>query len=65
MEAFLALKLLTFNDLPVSFWFVQYQFLFDEAFHEGCSNEEVYKRTAQPLIKTIFNRYSISLFLVT
>ena len=35
----------------------QYQFVFDEAFGEGCSNKEIYERTAKPLIKTVFNRY--------
>ena len=38
------------------FWSPQYQFVFDEAFHEHCTNEDVFARTAKPLIKTVFKR---------
>nr|XP_054756282.1 uncharacterized protein LOC129262224 isoform X1 [Lytechinus pictus] len=31
-----------------------HKYIFDEVFHEKCSNEEVYERTAMPLIQKIF-----------
>jgi len=40
----------------------KYQFVFDEAFDEGCSNKEIYERTAQPLIKTVFSRGKATCF---
>ena len=51
-------QLYLFNQLIFSiFWSPQYQFVFDEAFHEHCTNEDVFARTAKPLIKTVFKRY--------
>jgi len=40
----------------------KYQFVFDEAFDEGCHNRDVYERTARPLIKTVFNRGKATCF---
>ncbi|KAL9986382.1 hypothetical protein ACROYT_G000521 [Oculina patagonica] len=40
----------------------KYQFVFDEAFDESCSNKDIYERTAQPLIKTVFNRGKATCF---
>ncbi|PFX31815.1 kinesin-like protein KIF24 isoform X2 [Stylophora pistillata] len=40
----------------------KYQFVFDEAFDEGCSNKDIYERTAKPLIKTVFNRGKATCF---
>ncbi|GFO33259.1 kinesin-like protein [Plakobranchus ocellatus] len=34
---------------------LQHEFIFDEVFHESCSNEDVYTRAARPLISCIFN----------
>ncbi|GFR69175.1 kinesin-like protein [Elysia marginata] len=34
---------------------LQHEFIFDEIFHESCSNEDVYTRAARPLISCIFN----------
>ena len=36
--------------------YFQYQFEFDETFDESCTNKDIYERTAQPLIKTVFNK---------
>ncbi|KAI3649841.1 hypothetical protein MP228_005473 [Amoeboaphelidium protococcarum] len=33
----------------------KHQFIFDEVFDSNCSNEDIYQRTAQPLIETVFN----------
>lgn len=32
----------------------QHEFIFDEVFDEGCSNEDVYIRAARPLINCVF-----------
>ncbi|XP_074625163.1 kinesin-like protein KIF24 [Acropora palmata] len=40
----------------------KYQFVFDEAFHEHCTNEDVFVRTAKPLIKTVFKRGKATCF---
>ncbi|KAJ8262937.1 hypothetical protein COCON_G00153940 [Conger conger] len=36
-------------------YLLQHEFYFDEVFSEACSNEDVYKKTAYPLIQHIFN----------
>ncbi|KAI8880892.1 kinesin-domain-containing protein, partial [Backusella circina FSU 941] len=33
----------------------QYPFIFDEVFDSGVTNEQIYKRTAQPLVEYMFN----------
>ncbi|XP_030832800.1 kinesin-like protein NACK1 isoform X2 [Strongylocentrotus purpuratus] len=39
-----------------------HKYHFDEVFHETCSNEEVYERTAKPLVQIIFNRGKATCF---
>ncbi|XP_071489736.1 kinesin-like protein KIF24 [Diadema antillarum] len=39
-----------------------HKYHFDEVFHEACSNEEVYERTAKPLVSAIFNKCNATCF---
>ncbi len=36
--------------------------MFDEVFDEQCSNDDVYRRTAQPLVEHVFNKGKATCF---
>lgn len=44
-----------FTFYPQTLLFVQHKFYFDQVFGEHCSNEEVYQRTAYPLVRHMLN----------
>ncbi|CAG9767536.1 unnamed protein product [Ceutorhynchus assimilis] len=43
------------NKVDLTKYLENHNFIFDYALNEYCSNEMVYKYTAQPLVKTVFN----------
>nr|KAG5695524.1 hypothetical protein BaRGS_008027 [Batillaria attramentaria] len=41
---------------------LKHEFMFDEVFHENCSNDDVYIRAARPLISTVFQGSNATFF---
>lgn len=39
-----------------------HKFAFDNSFAPDCSQEEIYKRTAEPMLKELFNGYNVTIF---
>ena len=52
----MAVPVIELLEMILFVFFFQHKYHFDEVFSESCKNEEVYARTAKPLISTMFNR---------